>query len=46
MKSVQLLSLAALAASSPIGSIQDYTRLLKARRKSKLTPYKYTTYKC
>ncbi|KAM0452197.1 hypothetical protein ACHAPV_008777 [Trichoderma viride] len=32
MKSVQLLSLAALAASSPIGSIQDYTRLLKARQ--------------
>ncbi|PNP41884.1 lipase [Trichoderma gamsii] len=32
MKSVQLLSLAALAAGSPIGSIQEYTRLLKARQ--------------
>ncbi|KAM0479979.1 hypothetical protein ACHAPX_004558 [Trichoderma viride] len=32
MKSVQLLSLAALAAGSPIGSTQEYTRLLKARQ--------------
>ncbi|KAH8125470.1 hypothetical protein ACSS6W_009102 [Trichoderma asperelloides] len=32
MKSLQLLSLAALAAGSPIGSIQEYTRILKARQ--------------
>ncbi|KAL7893781.1 Alpha/Beta hydrolase protein [Trichoderma sp. SZMC 28014] len=32
MKSLQVLSLAALAAGSPVGSIQDYTRALKARQ--------------
>ncbi|KAL6902465.1 Alpha/Beta hydrolase protein [Trichoderma evansii] len=32
MKSLQVLSLAALAAGSPIGSIQEYTRILKARQ--------------